>query len=84
MAELSGNRYATEVTLWLVLYCYDYVRVLTRLGASGVGSLKLMKYRSAWRRGMNHRSIAAIGLNTAYQRNPRLFSVDTTLCRYQE
>jgi hypothetical protein len=33
---------------------------------------------------MNHRFIAAIGLNTAYQRNPRLFGVDTTLCKYQE
>jgi hypothetical protein len=49
---------------------------------SGAGSLKSMKYRSAWRRGMNHRFIAAIRLNTAYQHNPRLLDVDTTLCEY--
>jgi len=39
----------------------------------------IRRYRSAWRHGMNHPFIAAIRLNTTYQRNPRLLSLDTTI-----
>jgi hypothetical protein len=46
------------------------------------GSIKSMKYQSAWRRGINHRFIAVIGLNIAYQRNRRLLGIDITLYKY--